>query len=263
MAANAVAFAPLLTFVRSVSMASYCTICRKDFNTRKQYTDHRRAMHALFYVRDSGESRLSSLPPRCRLTPTTASTHLLARRMRDKQFLCHECDKPCGKTTTAAKRHYLFKHDRAITISSKDPTPGLPLKTSPLSAPSSPLAEDVDMEDDDAAWSVHLPQLAVPSFDVGARGDESSDPQSDEDDEWDIESVLSDASTEVLVEEDEDDVVPRSFSLSAFTDPSLHGDCLKPDGQLPEPSLKSEEEPAPPSAGVYGSDSECLRPLQP
>lgn len=114
------------------------------------------------------------------------------------------------------------------------------------------------MEDNDAVGHAHLPSLMAPSLSTGARED-SPDPQSDEDNEWDMESVGSDASTDILIEEDEDDVVPRSFGLSAFADPLLHGDHLELDEQLLEP--KSEEEPSPPSASVYGSDSECLHSL--
>jgi hypothetical protein len=117
--------------------------------------------------------------------------------------------------------------------------------------------EDVDMEDGDAAGHIDLSWLAASSLDTGARRD-SPDPQSDEEDEWDIESVSSDASTDVLIEEDEDDVVPRSFSLSTLTNSPLPSDHSKLDEQPIAPSSKSEEEPSSPSVGVCGSDSKCL-----
>ena len=109
------------------------------------------------------------------------------------------------------------------------------------------------MEDGDAVRFVHHPSPPV------EEGLDSPDPDSDGDDEWDAESMFSDASTEILVEEDEDDVVPCSFSLSAPTNPS------PPElgEQLPELSTSSEEELSPPSADVYGSNSEHLGSVTP
>jgi len=121
------------------------------------------------------------------------------------------------------------------------------------------------MEDDDTPNSVHLSSPAVPLFDAGVRGD-SPDPQSDDDNdddnEWDMESMVSDASTEVMLEEDEDDIIPRSFNPSASADTSPHDDRLELDGESPEDSPESEEGPLLPPAGVYQSDSESPRSLR-
>jgi len=168
------------------------------------------------------------------------------------------CGVACGKAAAAVKKHYKDKHNCNVTISTTQPTPVPCRQTSPRPAPSSPLTEDIDMEDADAVG----PSLAAPFLDTGAGGD-SPDPQSDEDDEWDMESVLSDASTEILLNEDEDDVVPRSFNFSIPADPSAYGAHLKLSEQLPELSPSSEEELPPPSANVYGSDSEYLDLLHP
>lgn len=66
-----------------------------------------------------------------------------------------------------------------------------------------------------------------------------------DEDEWDTESAFSDASTDILIE-DEDDVVPASFTLPA----SVHS---KPDDeeQLEPPPQPQEEQPI----NVHGSDS--------
>lgn len=213
----------------------------------------------------------------------SGSKYLLITGIPHKGFTCNKCGESCGKTTKAVRNHYQRVHSCAVTISSKShaldlrqQTPSRPASSSSLTEL---LTEDIDMEDDDtptsvhlpspnpqsdddAPSSVHLPSQAVPLFDAGVRGD-SPDPQSDDDhdndDEWDVESVVSDASTEVLLEEDEDDIVPRSFNPSTSADPSLHNDRLELDEQSPEDFPESEEGPPPPPAGVYRSDSESPR----
>lgn len=79
-----------------------------------------------------------------------------------------------------------------------------------------------------------------------------SDPETDEDENWEAGSSISDASTEVLIQEDEDDVVPLSFNFLTHERPS--DDC-----PMSEESPGLSEEPhegntVSPSA-VYGSDS--------
>ena len=115
------------------------------------------------------------------------------------------------------------------------------------------------MEDGDDVSRVDLSLPPAHPLDVGAR--DSPDPQSDEDDEWDMQSVLSDTSTEVLVDEDEDDVVPRSFNLPTPADAPHSSDHLESSEQLPETFPKSGEEQPLPFAGVFGSDREHLYPL--
>jgi len=105
------------------------------------------------------------------------------------------------------------------------------------------------MEDDDPVGYADIPPL-----DTGARGD-SPDLGPEEDDEWDEESAFSDACTEVMVDEDEDDIVPPSFSLSTPVDPLSNGEAHNSGEQPSWPSSESKEEQPLPSIGVYGSDS--------
>ena len=185
----------------------------------------------------------------------------------------------------------MAEHKLAVSVSSNGSTSGSSRKT-PSSQPSSsselfslalsPLTvttEDTEMEESDVGDD--QPVLKAPSFDLAARegivgrgfdgdddgddyGDNYGDDDDDDDDdgdyeEWDTDSELSD--TEVLVNEDYDDVVPRSFDLdlSAPINPLSDDGSPGSDEQPPEPLL-SKEEQSPPSARVFGSDSECLHP---
>ena len=208
--------------------------------------------------------------------------------------MCHLCRHPCGKVPSTVKSHYQDKHKLAVSVSINDPTSGSSRET-PSSQPSSssepfPLAlspltvtsEDSEMEEADVEND--QPVLTAPSFSLGARedfvdqgfdgddddddyGDNYGDYNDDDNDgdyeEWDTDSELSD--TEVLVDEDYDDVVPRSFDLDLSTPVNPLSDDGSPGSneQLPQPLLRSKEEQSPPSARVFGSDSECLHPSFP
>jgi len=208
----------------------------------------------------------------------SGSINLLTTGTPDKGLKCNKCGKTCGKTSKAIKNHYLFKHSCAVIVSSKVLTLDHRQQTPSRLPSSSPLTDDIDMEDgdapspvrlpsptqsdnDDTSSPVYLPSSVVPLLNAGVRRD-SPDPQSDDDDdsddEWDMESMVSDASTEGFLEEDEDDIVPRSFNPPTSADPSLHDDYLELHEELPEDPPESEEGPLPP-AGVYRSDSEYPR----
>jgi hypothetical protein len=105
------------------------------------------------------------------------------------------------------------------------------------------------MEDEDVAMLVDDPPLAGSSFSVGARGN-SVNPEHD-DGGWETESAFSDASTDILIEDDEHEVVPPSFTLPTQ---SSDEEFLE-DGGFPEPPSPPKEEQVPSSAAVYGSDS--------
>lgn len=175
---------------------------------------------------------------------------------------CSECDKIFPGTATI-KGHYLKRHKLTVKVSTIS-APSPPRKMQPTPSPQS--NEDADMEDIDNSSLFHPSSPVVPLIDAKVRGD-SPDPQSDgnddndddeNDDEWDMESVVSDASTEVLLEEDEDDIVPRSFNPLSSADPSLHDDHLEFDEESPDDSPEAEEG-LPSPASVYRSDSEFLR----
>jgi hypothetical protein len=83
-------------------------------------------------------------------------------------------------------------------------------------------------------------------------------------DAWEAASSVSDAPSEVLVEEDDDDVVPFSFNLSTLARCSDDDDRSTPDeNPLDLPPLQPREEPSPGSPTIYGSDSGFLRSSPP
>ena len=95
---------------------------------------------------------------------------------------------------------------------------------------------------------------AAPAFATGAM-DNSPDPESDEEDEWDMQSVLSDTPSEALLEEDEDDIVPLSFNLSTAASPSPDNDHSESNEQVPGHTPNPETNQPFPHNRVYGSDS--------
>jgi hypothetical protein len=111
---------------------------------------------------------------------------------------------------------------------------------------------DVDAEDDDFVVSLDSPSPADPSLTLGASGDALAP---EDEDEWDTESELSDTSTDALDGEDEDDVVPRSFTFFTSASSQPDDDHSMSDGNLPEPPLQPEEEQPPSPLKVYGSNS--------
>lgn len=110
---------------------------------------------------------------------------------------------------------------------------------------------DVDAEDDDFIMSLDSSSPADPSLALGASGNALAP---EDEDEWDTVSELSDTSTDAFDEEDEDDVVPRSFTFPS-TDSQPDDDHFMSDGNLPEPPLQPEEEEPPFPLKVYGSNS--------
>jgi hypothetical protein len=151
------------------------------------------------------------------------------------------------------KKHYLNDHNHSVSLSSKERLI-VPLeRTASSAASSSP--PDVDMEDDAFVEHVNLHSVSVTSPDAGAGRRPQDLSLDDEEDEWDVLSELSGASTEPLLSEDEDDIVPRSFS---FSTPLVPSDDEEPEVNVivPEPSAESKEEQTPVSSGVYGSASE-------
>lgn len=112
---------------------------------------------------------------------------------------------------------------------------------------------DFDAEGDDTLMPTdgHLPP-------TGEKAD-SPEPRVDEDNEWETRSLVSDASTEILVEEDDDVVVPSSFDFSGRVRTSDDEDSPMHDENPTDSSLQPYEKPSLGSARVYGSDSKLLR----
>ena len=93
----------------------------------------------------------------------------------------------------------------------------------------------------------------LPPSNLSPSAVEKSGPPPDQDEDWETDSSVSDASTEVLIKEDEDDVVPPSFSFHIQDRPL--SDDHPPSEQLPE---LPQEERAISSCAVYGSESMYL-----
>lgn len=107
--------------------------------------------------------------------------------------------------------------------------------------------------DDDYADMV----IDVPSHSLGDNGgppDPETDEDEAEDESWEMESSLSDTGSEVLIEEDDDDIVPPSFSLVTPMHPSSE-DCSTTEDMATELPLELEEIQVEDSRVVYGSDS--------
>jgi hypothetical protein len=201
------------------------------------------------------------------LNPTAVSKHLLARTGTSGPFLCHMCSKPCGKAPKAVKKHYLELHmlnvslsqvpledtpSQRTTLSVEAPSP--PVKGTRVRSAHPPVVEYSSEDDDDDFMDTDSPSPMAPPLSAEAgRGFPGA--QSDEEDEWEGESMDSDTSTEVLLFEDDDDVVPCSFNLPGLPNPSSGDDCLEFDGPLPESPLESKGMDRPFLAGVYGSNS--------
>lgn len=121
---------------------------------------------------------------------------------------------------------------------------------SPASPPAPSAAEDFDMEDDDDPMSVDAPYR---SFDENV---DPLEPETDEEDGWELGSSYSNESTEAFVGEDWDDVVPPSFRFSVHIPPPPTDDNPELNDQLPEPPSKLDERSTSGSGWVCGSDSE-------
>jgi hypothetical protein len=109
--------------------------------------------------------------------------------------------------------------------------------------------DEDDKEDGGGAMDID----DLPPSDLSPSAVEKSGPPPDQDEDWEADSSVSDAPTEVLIEEDEDDVVPPSFSFHILDRPL--SDDHPPSEQLPEPP---QEERAISSGAVYGSESMYL-----
>ena len=106
--------------------------------------------------------------------------------------------------------------------------------------------DEDDKEDGGDAMDIDL----FPPSDLSPSAVEKSGHPPDQDEDWEADSSVSDAPTEVLIEEDEDDVVPPSFSFHIQDRPLC--DENPPSEQLPE---LPQEEKAISSGAVYGSES--------
>ena len=203
------------------------------------------------------------------LNPTTVSECTLRRKVPGGPFNCHMCEKACGRYLRNVEDHYLELHSKSVLLSPLPEDAPSQQRTPPMEAPS-PSVQDIRIEgmrplvveyssgdDDGDLMDVDLPSLMVPPVGIGAGGDFLGS-QSYEESEWEEGSAHSDTSTEVLVCEDDDDVVPRSFSLLTPPGPSSDDDRLELNDQLPGSSSELEEADSPSSAGVYGSNSKHL-----
>jgi hypothetical protein len=157
------------------------------------------------------------------------------------------CSHSCR--SSKVERHYESEHGISVGVSMLSTAKKLPSPREP-----SPLTELSDMEEDDPPAPPALPSPAAPSIAPEAM-DESSDPETDEDDEWEEESAFSDASTEIMLGEDDDDIVPSSFNFPTSSDgePPASIDRL-------EPPPEAEEDPSPPSSRVFASESQYWCP---
>ena len=116
-------------------------------------------------------------------------------------FTCTICKNPCGTRAGAVKSHYSGAHKAAVEVTFKNSS----LQKRPRPRSSSPLTSlpsDFDMEDDD--FEPHAAAGGTGNRGAPGCGDEGSD--------WD--GFYSDASTEIMDEDDDYEVVPTSFTLS-------------------------------------------------
>ena len=246
-----------LTHVHELDPGAFCSLCSRDFLKRKIYTDHYRAIHAVFYVLCDGACDL--FPSLDQRKPTLfVGYEVLLERGKDRKIRCHLCNKVCGVKSSGIKNHYLTDHHLAVNPSSKSRLPR------PRSGTKDVHMDDEDENDEDendedededdkedggGAMDIDvLPPSNLSPFAV-----EKSGPPPEQDEDWETDSSVSDTSTEVLIEEDEDDVVPPSFSFHIQDRPL--SDDHPPSEQLPE---LPQEERAVSSGAVYGSESMYL-----
>lgn len=118
-----------------------------------------------------------------------------------------------------------------------------------------PPVEDADMEDSDDDYADMV--IDAPSHSLGDNGrppNPETDEDEAEDEAWEVESSHSDTDSEVLIEEDDDDIVPPSFSFVTPMHPSSE-DCSTTKDTVTELPLELEEIQVEDSRVVYGSDS--------
>lgn len=174
------------------------------------------------------------------------SVDLLIRDKSTGEVRCPMCGDICGRTIAAVKSHYVVQHQRSVSVTLASLPSTSSRNSVPASAPPPSLTDDVEMEDTD---------VFITS--AGVMRDLSPDPGVDDDEEWDARSDVSDASTEVLVEEDVDDIVPRSFNITApVCDSSDDEHSVSDKGSSVPPSMPQEN--LSPPFGVCGTDSKHL-----
>lgn len=151
------------------------------------------------------------------------------------------------------KYHYLKAHKVHASVSSKKPSAITTHRTPSVPTPPPPPTEEMDTESDDPILGPEYPAMDI---DYLTPGELPLPIDSDEEgeDEWESESALSDPSSEVLVGEDDDDVVPSSFDFPIDIYPS--NDSSWSEEIPPDLSLRSQEHHRPSPKRVYGSDSE-------
>lgn len=114
---------------------------------------------------------------------------------------------------------------------------------------------DDDDDDDDNYGEAMAIDVPHPHLD---QREGSPEPETDEDDEdadWDAQSSLSDSPSEILIEGDDDDVVPPSFNFpTPAADHPPDVDRSATEGESNPPS-QSEENGLENPRVVYGSDS--------
>jgi hypothetical protein len=136
-------------------------------------------------------------------------------------------------------------HCTSVTISSKELVPRS-LRARPPSSQPPQAVEDIDMEDDAPS--------GLTGENVGCV-DSDTDEEDEWDGEWEEDSTLSESEGEVLLEEDEDEVVPAFFSLSPATQSSDDDDISATSSPPPESPVHMPENGALDSKIVYGSNS--------
>lgn len=182
-------------------------------------------------------------------------TALLTRE--GHSFQCHLCRRSCGASSSTIKRHYSDEHHHSVSVSSKISESVLSelVASSGQQRPLPSLSNsDVDMED----VNTPLPLDAAP-FAIGAE-EGPADPETDDDGEWEEVSSLSDTDTEVGLEEDEDAIVPASFTLSSNARPPPGNDPSAVDEMVCDTTSQAKEEDASSLKAVYGSESEGFFP---
>ena len=192
-----------------------------------------------------------------RLTVFIGKTVLLRKKGGDVE--CDNCRKHY-RNAQGLKSHYLKEHNLNVSISSKlppreePPLPGLASRAKDIIVQGDRQDDGEDSEEDDCYEEDAMP-IDVPSASIAAKG-MSPDPQTDEENNWEADSSISDTPTEALIEDDEDDVVPPSFNF--HTDVSRpSGDCSsfeKPLELAQRPQVKTTIG----SGTVYGSDGKYL-----
>jgi hypothetical protein len=241
----------VLTCIFETPEGSFCPLCSKDLASRKNFTDHYRTRHAPFYVTSSSTSDLSQLPHQRQLILCIEKKVLLERKENTTSFLCDICARLCGPTASKIKAHYETEHNLAVTVSSNTTPNFTSSRQCSMHHSAFPLtmeAEDDPMHEDDEygdAMPIDLPPTSI------IKEAESFDSEADDDDAWEAGSSTSDAPTEVLIQEDEDDVVPPSFNLHNHVHPSSDDCSLSLEFPQPEERIFK-------SSSAYGSDSKHL-----